>query len=860
VLFKHQQTDFERYKDMSELGIFWEMGCVDSETEFFSQEGWKQIDLYTKGDLVLQWNPNLNSAELVMPMEYIRRKAGLMYNFKDQVLSKDHRVVNYIRHKDIYDPNVMTVQEMIDKNLTYISSTAFKGYKPAKTWKLNEWHTRLSIALQLRASTTDNVARIVLNADDTTSHKRLKLLLSKAKVKYEVKAVENVSPLELLAVEVHWLPLPFNSDWFSCPPEWFLDEIPRWELKYYTEQQARMEADHAHHRKEGYNEYKGKIYFNTPYSRLADIVQFMYASQNKWTRIKYDVKKGVYTVEVTDKPPYVTQSKKQVGVYHAEKIWRAFEYCFTVPSTYLILRRNGRIFITGNCGKSALVLRVAGHKFRTKQIDSLLVISPNDLHLQWAREQIPLWLDVPYNIQCLFGRGGQKKTYPFDNDPEFLQVVCVNIDTFSTPSKWKDITDWSNARRTFIILDEATTIKSVTAQRTQRILYAFNNVIRKRNTILQSTVRSVARAVLTGTPVTNGPMDLWAICEFIRPNFFGRNWYSFKNYYGMYTSMMVSDANGAREINVPLNEERWHGIKACLSYNEAAAVFGCSLDTFNTIHAQDSYQGPYKNLEELKELLKPIASFKLLRDCVDLPKEIRMTRDLSMTPEIKACYNSMVEEYIATYADHVTTALNKLAVLIRLQQISSGFICDKNISIAEDNSEDAFIHRMYELDIEPDEIQWIGKSNPKLDALYRDINEIAKPVIVITRFSAEAARIYEDLRKNLACCLITGWRRVGTIEEFKQGKYDVMVANSAVISRGFNLQNSHTMCFYSNTFSLELRLQAEGRINRVGQTESCSYIDYCYANTIDEKVIGALKLKRNLLDYIRNTNVREMVA
>jgi SNF2 family DNA or RNA helicase len=106
---------------------------------------------------------------------------------------------------------------------------------------------------------------------------------------------------------------------------------------------------------------------------------------------------------------------------------------------------------------------------------------------------------------------------------------------------------------------------------------------------------------------------------------------------------------------------------------------------------------------------------------------------------------------------------------------------------------------------------------------------------------------------------MTGWKRVGTIEEFKDGKYDVMVANSAVIGRGFNLQNSHVIQFYSNTFSLETRLQAEGRIFRLGQQYPCEYIDYCYPGTVDEKITAALKMKRNLLDYIRGADMKDVI-
>jgi superfamily II DNA or RNA helicase len=521
------------------------------------------------------------------------------------------------------------------------------------------------------------------------------------------------------------------------------------------------------------------------------------------------------------------------------------------------------LFHEMGCGKTATILRIAGYKFKKGDIDALLVIAPNDVHCQWGHEQIPLWLDCPYDIQCLFGRGGAKQAYPFDNDTEFLQVVCVNIDTFSTPQKWKDIVEWANSRKTFIVLDEATVIKNVSAQRTQRVLYQFNDVIMRKKTILASKPKSVARAILTGTPVTNGPFDLWAMCEFLQPNYFNRNWYSFQAHFGMFTTIMAND----RVVKIPLTEEWWHVIKGMVSFYEANEVTGCSEDTFNTVHSQSKYEGPYKHADELRELIKPIASFKLLKDCIDMPPQNFICKELTMNDALDKCYNDMVTELIAEYEGHVATAKSKLTVLIRLQQITSGFICDKTFGQDDDtdieNDDDDRIRRLYGLtddeDILPNEIQWIGSSNPKLDMLYRDLDELAKPAIVITRFTAEADRIFTDLQGKYRTCLMTGWKRVGTIEEFKDGKFDVMVANSSVIARGFNLQNSHAMLFYSNTFSLETRLQAEGRIFRIGQTEPCEYIDYTYTETVDEKIVFALKMKRNLLDFIRSVEVKELV-
>jgi SNF2 family DNA or RNA helicase len=106
---------------------------------------------------------------------------------------------------------------------------------------------------------------------------------------------------------------------------------------------------------------------------------------------------------------------------------------------------------------------------------------------------------------------------------------------------------------------------------------------------------------------------------------------------------------------------------------------------------------------------------------------------------------------------------------------------------------------------------------------------------------------------------MTGWKREGSIEDFQEGKYDVMVANIRVIAKGFNLQNSNQILFYSNTYSLENRLQAEGRIFRIGQERACNYTDYVYADSIDEKIVLSLLMKQKLLDAIRGVELKELI-
>jgi len=106
---------------------------------------------------------------------------------------------------------------------------------------------------------------------------------------------------------------------------------------------------------------------------------------------------------------------------------------------------------------------------------------------------------------------------------------------------------------------------------------------------------------------------------------------------------------------------------------------------------------------------------------------------------------------------------------------------------------------------------------------------------------------------------MTGSKKTGTIDDFRTGKYDIMVANGRLISRGYNLQNSHQMLFYDNTASLEDRLQLEGRIFRIGQDQACVYTDYVTKGTVEDLTLAALRQKKQLLDYIRGASIEELL-
>lgn len=520
------------------------------------------------------------------------------------------------------------------------------------------------------------------------------------------------------------------------------------------------------------------------------------------------------------------------------------------------------LFFEMGCGKTLTSMSIVIDKYKAGLIDSLLVVAPNDVHKQWFgdlcdNESVLSKILAQENVECsgqiVGGRGGQKEFYDFEDDGK-LHIVCVNIDTFSQPHKWEPVVAWANANNTAIIVDEATVIKNPISKRSQRMLYEFNDVTKRGKTITSSVKKQPVRIVLTGTPVTNGPIDLWAIMEFIKPNYFGRNYYSFMNYYGMHTKLNVQD----RVIQVLLTEKTWTGIKACKDYTEAFCLFGCSEDTYMTVMHQDKYVGPYKHADELKELLEPNAVFAKLVDCVDMPSCNYIVKKIPLSPAQEAAYKDMQHDLLAQFEDKVATAKNKLVVSLRLQQISSGFIMAHEEPDFEDNDILFWSDLDENYDVKPDEVVWLGDTNPKLEQLMRDVDELDKPIIILTRFSAEAAKIYGMLKDRYSTMLFTGWKTTGSIEDFKAGKFEIMVANLTKIARGFNLQVSHTTIYYSNTFSMELRQQSEFRTFRMGQKHPCTYIDY-ESSVVDRTIAEALKMKKGLLEYIREKDIKEIM-
>ena len=174
---------------------------------------------------------------------------------------------------------------------------------------------------------------------------------------------------------------------------------------------------------------------------------------------------------------------------------------------------------------------------------------------------------------------------------EDLHICIMNVEAFSTKKGLQYAWKFLNCHRALIGIDESTTIKNPSAKRTKAILDLGEKVKYRR--------------ILTGSPVTKSPLDLFSQCQFLDPWLLNQqSYYAFRTRYAI-----------CRKINV--------------SGRQVEIVVG------------------YRNLGELSEKLKPFSYRVLKDDCLDLPKKTFMKRVIQLTDEQKKLYKQMKEQALS---------------------------------------------------------------------------------------------------------------------------------------------------------------------------------------------------------------------
>jgi SNF2 family DNA or RNA helicase len=453
-------------------------------------------------------------------------------------------------------------------------------------------------------------------------------------------------------------------------------------------------------------------------------------------------------------------------------------------------RVNFALLMDMGTGKTKVDIDSMGHCFEKGLIDFAIIVAPKGVIRNWIPEieahlperierEIVLW-------RPSLSKAHRKELMDLHESTGKLKFLLMNIEAFST-KKGVDVAEFFVKKfKVFMTVDESTTIKNRQAKRTKAICDVGRG--------------ATMRRILTGSPVTKSPMDLYSQMGFLSPNILGfRSYYAFQSRY----AVVQRRSMGAHSFNQILGFQR---------------------------------------LDELTETLDG-HSFRIRKeDCLDLPDKVYMRREVDLTVEQSEAYVQMKNLALARLdSGDLATTQNVLTQIMRLQQICLGSLTDDDGTVHSLKS-----NRQTELLDICDEIQ--GKAI--IWATWtRDIRSIAEALR--DRFSVQAvATLHGETPDS---------DRQQIVETFqdRQSELRFIVGHPKTGGYGLTLTAANTVIYYSNSYDLELRLQSEDRAHRIGQENKVTYIDLISPKTIDEKIVDALRNKIKSADLVLGDDARE---
>jgi SNF2 family DNA or RNA helicase len=323
-----------------------------------------------------------------------------------------------------------------------------------------------------------------------------------------------------------------------------------------------------------------------------------------------------------------------------------------------------------------------------------------------------------------------------------------------------------------MILDESTTIKNREAKRTKAICKLGTMARYKR--------------ILTGSPITKSPLDLYTQCSFLSPSLLGfKSFLSFRNRYCMMEPIPVSND---RVILIP------------------------------------KY---FINLHELEDKLKSFSYRVRKEDCLDLPEKIYQQRFVDFTLEQKKVYKQMQEHAFAIIQDQEVSFANKLTEMLKLHQVCNGFLKTNEGVVVE--MEDC--PKLKELTKVIEE--GTGKFIIWANYIY-NIESICNLL----------KKLYGDKSVVSIYGAVSVENRTMAVNKF-QNDPDVrfFVGNPTTGGYGLTLTAASYVVYFSNSYNLEVRQQSEDRAHRIGQKKNVTYVDILMRNSIDMLIVSALQRK-----------------
>ena len=248
----------------------------------------------------------------------------------------------------------------------------------------------------------------------------------------------------------------------------------------------------------------------------------------------------------------------------------------------------------------------------------------------------------------------------------------------------------------------------------------------------------------------------------------------------------------------------------------------------------------YQRLEELNNAIQPHSYRIKKEDCLDLPPKVYQYRYVELTPEQKRLYKDLSDVAVTSLDDKVLSIDNVLTMMLRLHQITCGhYTSDEGEVIQVENN------RVSEL------LQVLGEAPDKVIIWANYIQDIKSIVAaLVDEYGKESVvKYYGAVSQDDRNLAIDRFQKDPTCKFF--------VGNPQTGSMGITLTAADTVVYYSNSYNLEHRLQSEDRAHRIGQDKSVLYVDIICPKTIDEKIVKALKAKKNIAQQVMGDNWKE---
>ena len=454
-------------------------------------------------------------------------------------------------------------------------------------------------------------------------------------------------------------------------------------------------------------------------------------------------------------------------------------------------KENFAYFMEMGTGKTKVLIDNLAMLYDKGKVDGALIVAPKGVVKTWYEQELPTHLpnhieNVTVLWQPNITKTQQEKLESLFEIETALHILIMNVEAFSTDKGVKFASKFLNSHKTLMAVDESTTIKTPTAKRTKNIIDLGKS--------------AKYRRIMTGSPITKNPLDLYTQCEFLDPYLLDfASYYSFRNRYAEMKTMHLR----GRSIQVV---------------------------------------SEFKNLGELSETVKTFSERVLKEDCLDLPPKIFMKRHVALTADQKRIYNQMKEQALAILNGKMTTTMTVLTQLMRLHQITCGhFTADDGSTQAVDSN------RLNELmsildETEGKAIIWANYQLSVGEIIQRIIKEYGEDSYVHYYGLTSQEDRQDNIRKfqnDPNCRFIIGTPQTG--------------------GYGITLTQAHTVIYYSNSYDLEKRLQSEDRAHRIGQKKTVTYIDLIAEDTVDEKIVKALRDKINIASEVMGEELKEWI-